>query len=103
MKYIKIFPILAVALTLALLVATLPAMPVQAAGEYLEVTPKQRKIGERVDFYGTYFTATQQVSLYFSDEAATVGKLIDTDVKNYATVVPSAYTNPTGELSGTNA
>ena len=102
MKYSKTFRILAVALTLALFAATLPATP--ALAQYLELTPNQRKIGERVDFYVNYLTGSAQVSLYFSDTAADVGKRIDTDVLNYTRVVPSAYANPSsGEISGPGA
>ncbi|MFC2010726.1 IPT/TIG domain-containing protein [Chloroflexota bacterium] len=98
MKYIKAFRILAVALVLALLVATVPVAPVMAAGEYLEITQSQGKIGDRIDVYLSFITASAQITLYFSDEVATLGERIDTDVDNYEKVVGSAYANPTGVL-----
>jgi len=87
---------LVVALTLGLLVATVPAAP--ALAQYLEVTQTRLKIGEEADIYGNQLNFTAQVTLYFSDEAAAVGERIDTDVLNYEKVVASMYTNATGEL-----
>jgi len=98
MKYIKSFRILAVALALALLVATLPTAPVLAAG-YIEVTPNHSIIGERIDVWGDYFAATQQLDIYFSDEDVSLGDRIDTDVRDYEKVVTGRYANDLGALT----
>ncbi len=99
MKYIKTFRILAVALTLALLVATLPATPVLAAGEYLDITQSKGKIGDRIDVWGDYFPADQRLSIYLSDETAYVGDRIDYEVPDYEQVVPSVYATVLGQLN----
>lgn len=99
MKYIKTFRILAVALTLVLLAIAIPATPVSAAGEYIELTPTHGKIDDRIDIYGNYFANTLRLSIYFSAKAAAVSDRIDTDVLDYEQVVPSVYTNAVGELN----
>lgn len=97
MKYVKIFPILAVALSLALLLAALPATPALAQA-YLEVTPTKGTIDDRIDVYVTYVDVTTRVDLYFSDEPANVGDRIDTEVEDYELMVRGVYTNVDGEL-----
>lgn len=100
MRYNKIFRILATVVILSLLAVVMPAVPVLAAGEYIDVTPNHGKVGDRVDVYAAYLNASARVTLYFSDEQANIGERIDTDVKNYEAVVPSVYANTAGELSG---
>ncbi len=95
-RYNKVFQTLAVTFLLALLAAAIPAKP--ALAQSLEITQAQRKIGEKVDIWGSQFNVSAQVVIYFSDEAATVGERIDTDVLNYEKVVASTYTTGIGEL-----
>ncbi len=93
MKYVKIFRILATALLLALLIATLPSTPALAAGN-LRVSPNSGKVGQEVEAWGSEFVQGRY-DLYFSRESASEGEDIDADVLNYELVyqnfnVPSA-------------
>jgi len=98
MKYIKIFRILAVALVLALLAAMLPVTLSLAAGEYLDITQSQGKIGEKVDIFISNLNEPEaRINLYFSDEPANMGERIDTDVLNYEQILSNIFTG-TGVL-----
>ena len=82
MKYFKIFRILAVALMLALLAATMPATPALAQA-YLYVYPTRGEIGDTFELYGYDFATNYVYDMYFSGEIASVGEDIDDDVLNY--------------------
>ncbi len=81
MEYVKNFRILTVALTLALLVALVPATPALAVGD-LRLTPNEGGIGDEIEAWGSGFEPGA-LRFYFSDERASVGDEIDTDVINY--------------------
>lgn len=94
MKHSKIFRILAVAITLSLLVAVIPAAPALAAYDYdIELDPDEEEIGE--NFYvegddwppsedvGEIGEDIEEVDIYFSSEEADTGDDIDDDVENY--------------------
>ncbi|MFC2072974.1 IPT/TIG domain-containing protein [Chloroflexota bacterium] len=82
MKYIKPLRVLVIALTFALLAAAVPATPALAAGD-LMLSPTSGKVGDEFEAYGSGFEPDDIVRFYFSDEFASVGEDIDTDVLNY--------------------
>jgi len=94
MKQTKIFRILSVALTLALLAVVVLAVPVLAQ-EYIEVTPSTNQIGERAYVYGYYFNTDRTVYIYLSNDQAYEGDQIDDEVDTYE-AVRSAGTGATG-------
>jgi len=96
MKYIKIFRTLAVALTLALLAAAIPATPALALG-YLELSPNHDEIGEHIDVYGNYFNASASVYIYFSSDDADEGDSLDDEVNAYEGV-RTATTSDDGDF-----
>ena len=97
MKYIKIFRTLAVALTLALLVTTLPAT-LTLAQAYLRLSPDEGEIGDNIEVHGAEFELGTIFRLYFSDERAYVGDRIGVDVINYETL--GNDTAPAGYFEG---
>ena len=82
MKYRKIFRTLAVVLTLALLVAVMPATPALAAAG-MEIDPDEGEIGDTIDVYGFGFTAGSIVYIYFSSETVAVGEQVDDETDVY--------------------
>jgi len=94
MKQTKIFRILSVALTLALLAVVVLAVPVLAQ-EYIEVTPSTNQVGERAYVYGSYFFTDRNIYIYLSSDRAFEGDQIDDEVDTYE-AVRSAGTGATG-------
>ncbi len=81
MKVSRISRILALSVILALLIPLLPT-PVHAA-EYLFVSPREGRIGDRIEINGAGFKEDDSVFIYFSSQKAELGDLIDTDVTAY--------------------
>ena len=94
MKYNKIFRILAIALTLALLVATVPATPVLAAGSF-DITPNHGKIGDSIEYYGYGFNPGDSLKIYFSSDDAILGDAINDEVDTYKHIANIAATDGT--------
>ncbi len=93
MKNNKILRILGIAIVLSLLVVAIPATPALAAGD-LRLDPDEGKIGDSIEAWGSGFSEGSQHKLYFSDERASVGEDIDTDVINYeylGTIATDSY------------
>ncbi len=82
MKYNKIFRILAVALTLALLAVALPATPVLAAGSF-DISPTHGKIGDSIEYYGYGFNPGVALKIYFAHDDAILGDEIGDEVDTY--------------------
>jgi len=100
MKSNRFAGILVLAVILALLGAAVPATPALAA-EYLNVSPDEGEIDDRIDVTGYNYTAGAAVYLYFSGEDAGVGEDID-DLDAYEELkVVYAYTleGMEGEIS----
>ncbi len=81
----KVFRILAVTLTLALLLMAIPASLVLAAAS-LNLTPDEGEVGDDVQVNGTGFNTGLSLILYFSSQPAEVGDDINTDVTIYKQV-----------------
>ncbi|MFC2056339.1 IPT/TIG domain-containing protein [Chloroflexota bacterium] len=85
MKHVKIFRVLAVALLLALLVATLPSTSALAAAG-LDTTPTSGEIDENIDLFGFGFSPGETVYIYFSNTRADVDELLDDESTTYTLV-----------------
>ncbi|MFH0769547.1 MAG: IPT/TIG domain-containing protein [Chloroflexota bacterium] len=81
MKYIRMFRTVAVALVLALLVATAPAMPALAESE-VYVSPSSGPVGTVITIAGSGFTRNASVSIYFPDKN-THKLYAETDITGY--------------------
>jgi hypothetical protein len=90
-KNIRIFRILAVALTLVLLLVAIPAVPVSAAIS-IDVDPDEGEIGDEIDVTGTGFPLNEEVYIFFARQQADVGDAIDDEVTVYK-FLGSAQTN----------
>jgi len=84
MKYTRIMKMLGIILILALLLAIIPATPAFAAT--LVLSTASGKIGDQVTVIGTQFSALQPVAVYFSNQSATIGQKIQTNVTVYQTL-----------------
>ena len=96
MKYTKIFRILAAALILALLAVAVPARPALAQA-YLDVSPSQGEVDDRIDIYGNYFNASATVYIYFVSDEAAEGDRLDYEVESYEHV-RSVASSATGDF-----
>jgi len=94
MKHSKIFRILAIAITLSLLVAVIPAAPALAAYDNdIELDPDDGEIGDSLYVEGDDWKPSEdvgeitedleEVDIYFSSEEADTGDDIDDEVENY--------------------
>ncbi len=99
MKYNKIFRTLAVAFTLVLLAAALPATPALAQYYNLDVLPDDGEIGDEFEVFGSGFAASTSYDIYFSGDRASVGEDIDDDVINYE-YLGYVYTDINGTFVG---
>ena len=97
MKYVKILRTLAVALTLAMLAAVVPATPALAQAAYLDVSPNQGEIDDDIDIYGNWFNTSATVYIYFSSDPADEGDRLDYEVEAYQHV-RTVGTSATGEF-----
>ena len=82
MRYNRITFVLCIALVLALLVATVPAAPVLAAGDF-QLTPNRGMIGDSLEYFGYGFTGDPVLSIYFSSDEAFINDEIDDEVDTY--------------------
>ena len=87
MKHSKILGILALAISLALLVAVIPATPALAA-RVIELDPEKGKIGDTITITGSGFTASTEtterhVDIYFAKDVADTLDDIDDEVDTY--------------------
>ncbi len=104
MKSIKIFRTLGIATLLALLIVAIPVAPAQAATMSLSTT--SGSIGDQITVTGSGFGATvdpnnpQTVIVYFSQQSATIGQTIGTNVTVYKTILIQ-NTNSSGVFTGT--
>ena len=96
MKGKRFLSILVTVVILTMLMVAIPVTPALAAGVSLD--PTIGEIGDDVDINGTAFEDNATVYFYFSDESASVGEEIDTDVLNYE-VVLETESNGDGEVS----
>src|SRR4030042_3397880 len=87
MKYRKILRIFGIALVLSLLFTLVLAPPASAA-LVLTPLPNSGMIGAQITAYGTGFSASSAVAVYFSKQyfATPLGKIINTDVTVYKTL-----------------
>ncbi len=85
MKNNKIFRILGIVIVLSLLVAAMPATPALAAPR-VNVSPTEGEIGDRIDITGYGFSVNTTVRIYFSNQAASEGDYIDSEVTAYERV-----------------
>ena len=90
MKYTKIFPALAVALILALLLTPVLSTPALAFGEEIELDPEEGKIGAEIRIIGEDFRESDigrwGFGIYFSEDEAEVNDEMDYDVNTYELV-----------------
>ena len=96
MKNKRIFRILAVALTLALLLVAIPAVPVSAAPA-IDVDPDEGEIGDEITVSGTGFPVSEEVYIFFARQQADVGDAIDDEVTVY-NFIGSVFTFFNGNL-----
>jgi len=91
MKKSKFFRIIPIALLLALLITAAPAAPAQAYSMTLSTSSAQVGDSVVVTLYGFPYSADPSVApsvvLYFSNQTATTGQLIGTNVTVYKTLV----------------
>ena len=87
MKHKKIFRMLAVALTLALLLVAIPAIPVSAAIS-VNVDPDEGEIGDNIRIYGSGFVGVEYF-FYFSSQEAEVDEYINEQVTVYEFLINS--------------
>ncbi|MFC2051673.1 hypothetical protein ACFLT4_02970 [Chloroflexota bacterium] len=93
MKYIKIFRILTIALTIALLAAIVPATPALAAN--IGIYPDDGEIGDNIDIFGAGFGTYNDLYIYFSSDAADVNDQIDDEVNAYERAAQATSDNET--------
>ena len=104
MRYTKLFRVLGMAIILAMLVVTIPATPAQAAAITLSTTGA--KVGDTITITGSGFSPTsdpnypQYAAVYFSNQSATVGQYMNTNVTTYKTVA-TPLTDQYGNFSVT--
>jgi hypothetical protein len=98
MKRTRILRILGIALILALLLAVLPATP--ALAYTMSVYPPTGSIGDTITVYGTGFGPSTTYLIYFSNQTASMGQYIGTNVTTYSMVKQTA-TDTSGNLNDT--
>ncbi|MDD5509542.1 MAG: IPT/TIG domain-containing protein [Dehalococcoidales bacterium] len=99
MKITKIFPVLAAAGVLALLIAAVPAGPALAANS-ISLDPEQGQIGDRIDIDSTGWPPSYPwVDVYFTSEEASPNDRLDDDIRVYHKVGDSIETDSDGSLS----
>jgi len=99
MKYCRISYILALSIILSL-VAVFPAIPAHASGEDIDLSPKEGKIGDKIEIKGDGFEAGTTCRIYFSSDEANDGDDIDTEVTAYEST-GIKWTNADGEITTT--
>ena len=82
MKQTKMLRTLGIALSLALLVAIMPATPALAEDLYIH-PDDEAEIGEEVQIWGAEFLVVTDYDVYFSGDRASTNDEIDTEVINY--------------------
>ncbi len=97
MRYIKSLRIMAAALTIALLAATLPATPALAAA-LLYTDPTRGKINDSISVFGYGFTPGVTVNIYFSSDNAQVNDYFDVMVTAYELVATANSSGNQGEI-----
>ena len=100
-KASKLLRIVGLITILSLMVVIIPASPVMAADEAIELDPEEGEIGERIDIAGEGFTPSEltAVDIYFSTDEADVGKDIDDEVTIYECVDSSVSIEEDGSFS----
>jgi len=93
MKYNKICSILALSIILALLVPV-SAIPAQAAGEIITLSPSEGKIGDRVEIHTSGFDVEKVLRIYLSSDKANVGDDIDDEVTAYERITHYTFRVP---------
>jgi len=99
MKYCRISYILALSIILPL-VAVFPTIPAYASGEDIDLSPKEGKIGDKIEIKGDGFEADTTYRIYFSSDKANDGDDIDTEVTAYEST-GIKWTNADGEITTT--
>ncbi len=104
MKYKKSLRTLAVALTLALLLAAVPSTPVLAAAKDIELDPETGKVGDRIDIIGEDFNKSTETviygaAIYFANDEADLWDDIDDEVDTYVRV-KTIEIDTDGDFSG---
>ena len=98
MKYARTLRILGIAIILSLLMAAIPAMPALAYSYDIEIDPDEGAIGDGISDSGDEITITgddftpstdsteRWARIYFVQDEADEGDVIDTDIKTYERV-----------------
>jgi hypothetical protein len=84
MKYKRIMKMFSILVVLALLITIIPATPAFAAT--LVLSTASAKIGDPVTVIGAGFSASQPIAVYFSNQLASIGHKIQTNVTVYQTL-----------------
>ncbi|MFH1662312.1 MAG: hypothetical protein ABH934_00065 [Chloroflexota bacterium] len=100
MKYKKFFRVLAVALTLALLLVAIPAVPASAAIS-VNIVPDEGEIGDTISVSG-FGTYPLEYYIFFSSQNAALGDEIDTEVTTYDFLVSVSAAGVAGAYSAIN-
>ena len=100
MKNKRFFRVLAVALTLALLLVAIPAMPVSAATS-VNVNPDEGEIGDEITVSG-FGTYPLEYYIFFSSQNVDLGDEIDDEVTAYDFLVSVSAAGVAGAYSATN-
>jgi hypothetical protein len=98
-KHKKIFRILAVVFSLALLLMAIPASPALAVGETIAVNPDEGTIGDEFDITGTGSLGVWY-DIYFSSQAAVVGDDLDDEVTAYEFLTSATINELSMEFEG---
>jgi hypothetical protein len=94
----KFLGILGIVCVLTLALCLVPALPVSGVMAVTIVSPATMSgaVGSSMTIFGSGYTVTSPVGLYFSSQAAAVGGLMGTNITSYATLAV-----PTTDASGT--
>lgn len=102
MNSMKITKLIGIALIVSLIIVAVPASP--ALGWYdMNLSSTSGQIGDTIIIYGSAFNATedpaQGVALYFSNDEASIGDAIGTEVTVYKTIGSGITTGTTGTFT----
>jgi len=103
MRYTKVLRIFSIAVILSLLLA---AAPVMAEDRYIDVSPEEGKIGDRIEIGGEGFnvstdTADKYASIYFSSDEASTLPDIDDEVTHYEILKEGVWLDEEGAFETT--
>jgi len=103
MKHTKVLRIFSIAVILALLLA---AAPVMAVDRYVDVSPEEGSIGDRIEVYGEGFnastdTADKYANIYFSSDEADTSDDIDNEVTHYEVLKEGTWLDEEGAFETT--